>query len=196
MNELDQHLKDISEIRSMMERSSKVLSLSGLSGVSAGIIALVGVMFAQWVHTRVTPDDGITYITLDALAVLVLALGMAVVFSSRMARKKGIPVWTNTSRYLIIDLAIPLAAGGIFSVALMASHAYALIPGTMLVFYGLALVSGSRYAMNEIRYLGLTELVLGSLALFIPHEGLNFWGLGFGIMHIAYGLWMYNRYER
>ncbi len=196
MNELDQHRKDISEIRSMMERSSKVLSLSGLSGVSAGIIALSGVMSARWVHTRVAPDDVITYITLDALFVLVLALGMAVLFSSRMARKQGVPVWTNTSKHLIIDLAIPLASGGIFSIALMVARAFALIPGTMLVFYGLSLFSGSKYAMNEIRYLGLTELALGSLALFMPQEGLNFWAIGFGVMHIVYGLWMYSRYER
>lgn len=196
MNELEQHLKDITEIRSMMERSSKVLSLSGLSGVSAGIIAIAGVMFAQWVHTGVPPEDVITYISLDALVVLVLALGMAILFSSRMARKQGLPLWTTTSRYLITDLAIPLAAGGVFSLALMSARAYAFIPGTMLVFYGLALVSASKYAMKEIRYLGLTELGLGALALFLVQEGLNIWALGFGVMHIVYGVWMYNRYER
>lgn len=196
MNELEQHLKDITEIKTMMERSSKVLSLSGLSGVSAGTIAIAGVTFARWVHTRVSPEDIILYITLDAIVVLVCALAMALLFSSRMARKQGLPLWTATSRYLVIDLAIPLAAGGAFSFALMSARAYALIPGTMLVFYGLALINGSKYAMKEIRYLGLTELGLGIVALFLVQEGLNIWALGFGVMHIVYGLWMYNRFER
>ena len=92
MSELDEHLKDISEIRSMMERSSKVLSLSGLSGVSAGIVALGGVMFAQWVHSRVTPEEAITFLVIDALVVLIVALCLAAFFSARMARKKGLAI--------------------------------------------------------------------------------------------------------
>ena len=111
MSELDQHLQNINDIRTMMERSSKMLSLSGLSGVSAGVVAIAGVLFAQWVHTRVPPEDVVMYIILDALVVLVLGVGMAAVFSLRMARKKGLPVWTPTSRFLIVDLAIPLGAG-------------------------------------------------------------------------------------
>ena len=196
MNDVDQHLKDITEIRSMMERSSKVLSLSGLSGVGAGVIAIAGVLFAQWIHTRVAPDDVITYLVGDAVVVLILGIGTAVLFSHRMARKKTLPVWTATSRFLIVDLAIPLGAGGLFCYALLRHGSYGLIPGTMLIFYGLALINGSKYALKEIRYLGLTELVLGCVAVFVPDQGLTIWALGFGIMHIVYGLQMYFRYER
>ena len=196
MSELDEHLKDISEIRSMMERSSKVLSLSGLSGISAGIVALAGVMFAHWVQTRVAPEFVVTSLLIDALVVMVVALGLAAFFSARMAWKKGLAIWTPTSKYLLVDLAIPLGAGGVFSLALLNAHSFTLIPGTMLVFYGLALVSSSKYALKEIRFLGLTQLTLGFIALFVTQEGLNIWALGFGVMHIAYGLWMYIRYEK
>ncbi|HET6272392.1 MAG TPA: hypothetical protein VFG32_05390 [Bacteroidota bacterium] len=196
MSELDQHLQNINDIRTMMERSSKMLSLSGLSGVSAGVVAIAGVLFAQWVHTRVPPEDVVMYIILDALVVLVLGVGMAAVFSLRMARKKGLPVWTPTSRFLIVDLAIPLGAGGLFCIALLQHGNVPLIPGTMLVFYGLALINGSKYALKEIRYLGITELMLGCIAIFLPGEGLNIWALGFGMMHILYGSLMYFRYER
>lgn len=196
MNDVDQHLKDITEIRSMMERSSKVLSLSGLSGVGAGVIAIAGVLFAQWIPTRVAPEDVITYLVGDAVVVLLLGIGTATLFSHRMARKKDLPVWTATSRFLIVDLAIPLGAGGLFCCALLQHGSYGLIPGTMLVFYGLALINGSKYALKEIRYLGLTELVLGCVAVFVPDQGLTIWALGFGIMHIVYGLQMYLRYER
>ena len=196
MAEINQHLKDITEIRSMMERSSKVLSLSGLSGVSAGIAALAGAWFAEWAISSLKQSDLLASITIDAAIVLLLGVSMAVVFSVRMARKKTLPIWTPTSRFLIVDLAIPLGAGGILCVALIQYGAYSLIPGIMLMFYGLALISGSKYALKEIRYLGLTELILGCVAVFLPQHGLAIWASGFGIMHILYGSLMYFRYER
>ena len=196
MAEINQHLKDITEIRSMMERSSKVLSLSGLSGVSAGIAALAGAWFAEWAISSLKQSDLLASITIDAAIVLLLGVSMAVVFSVRMARKKTLPIWTPTSRFLIVDLAIPLGAGGILCVALIQYGAYSLIPGIMLIFYGLALISGSKYALKEIRYLGLTELILGCVAVFLPQHGLAIWASGFGIMHILYGSLMYFRYER
>jgi len=195
MSNIDQHLKDISEIRSMMERSSKVLSLSGLSGVSAGVVAIAGVIFAQWIHTRVPPENVRMYLVLDTLVVLVLALGLSALFSARMAKKKGLPLWTNTAKHLLTDLSIPLGAGGALCLALVVKDAFSLIPGTMLVFYGLALVSGSKYALKELRYFGFIQLGLGILAIFFTREGLNIWAIGFGAMHIAYGLWMFFRYE-
>ena len=196
MAEINQHLKDITEIRSMMERSSKVLSLSGLSGVSAGIAALAGAWFAEWAISSLKQSDLLASITIDAAIVLLLGVGMAVVFSVRMARKKTLPIWTPTSRFLIVDLAIPLGAGGILCVALIQYGAYSLIPGIMLMFYGLALINGSKYALKEIRYLGITELILGCVAVFLPQHGLAIWASGFGIMHILYGSLMYFRYER
>jgi hypothetical protein len=132
----------------------------------------------------------------SAAGVLVLAFVLAVFFSARMARKKNLPVWTPTLKHLLLDLSIPLGAGGIFCLALTVFGAYVLIPGTMLVFYGLALVSGSKYALKEIRYFGLTQLALGCIALFARGQELTLWAFGFGVMHIAYGVWMYVRYEK
>ena len=196
MTDINQPLNDITEIRAMMERSSKVLSLSGLSGVSAGINALAGTLYVPWILDRLPPEDAVPYLAADALAVLLLSIGLAVMFSRRMARRKGLPVWTATSRLLIIDLAFPLGAGGLLCLSLVFHQVFDLIPGTMLVFYGLALISSSKYALREIRYLGVTDLALGCAAIFFPRLGLALWGTGFGIMHIAYGLLMYYRYER
>ncbi|MEK7250034.1 MAG: hypothetical protein AAB209_06375, partial [Bacteroidota bacterium] len=70
MNEPNDPLKNLSEIRSMMERSSKILSLSGLAGVGVGIVALCGVMYAQYIHTRVAQEDVVKYLAVDAVVVL------------------------------------------------------------------------------------------------------------------------------
>jgi hypothetical protein len=196
MNERDQHLQSLSEIRQMMERSSKVLSLSGLSGASAGLVALAGALLARWIQAKFLSDQLVMALAASAACVLVLAFVLAVFFSARMARKKNLPVWTPTLKHLLLDLSIPLGAGGIFCLALTVLRAYVLIPGTMLVFYGLALVSGSKYALKEIRYFGLTQLTLGCIALFARGQELTLWAVGFGVMHIAYGVWMYVRYEK
>lgn len=196
MNQPNDPAKDLSEIRSMMERSSKILSLSGIAGVSIGIVALCGVMYAQYVHTRVPAEDVERHIIVDALAVLFVAIVLAMFFSSRMAKKKGLPIWNKTAKHLVGELAIPLFAGGVFCMALLMNRTFNLLPAVMLTFYGLALVNASKFTVREVRYLGLTQLVIGLLAALIPQEGLNFWALGFGVVHILYGLRIYVKYER
>jgi hypothetical protein len=188
--------QDLSEIRSMMEKSSKVLSLSGLAGIVVGCVALAGAVFAQYIHARVPPDNALNYLLADAIVVLVAAIVLAVFFSSRMARQKGLPIWNATAKHLVTELAIPLAAGGVFCIALLVHRVYSLLPSTMLVFYGLALFTASKYAVKEVRLLGLTQIAIGMVAAFVDTQGLNLWALGFGIGHIVFGARVYFMYER
>lgn len=196
MNELHNPQKDLSEIRSMMERSTKILSLSGLAGITIGLVAIAGALYAQWIHRNISAEKVQLYLIFEALLVLVIAIGLSVFFSSRMATKKRMPLWTPAGRYLLTELAIPLAAGGVFCVAAIVNKAFFLLPAIMLTFYGLALVNASKFAVKEIRYLGLTQLTIGLLAALFPDEGLNFWILGFGVMHILYGVRIYLKYEK
>ena len=214
MNSVQSSLREISEIRSMMERSSKFLSLSGLSGVSAGVIALIGaaLIWGQSVNgptlyavesslTGLVPlvDPGRTQVgfaVIVALAVLTLAVGLAMTLSIRMARRKGLPVWTKTTKFLLIDLGLPLAAGGAFTGVLIARGLFLLAPASTLVFYGLALLNASRYTVSEIRLVAITELLLGIAAAVWISYALLFWAVGFGLLHILYGLVIYWKYER
>jgi hypothetical protein len=206
MEDLKEHLKDISEIRSMMERHSKFLSLSGLSGLSAGLCALAGAIVAWFylgrsfdyirVPVKHTRAEFYQFLALDAGLVLVSALGLAIFFSLRMARKKNIPMWTPTGKLLLINLIVPIIAGGAFCLILLGHGAVAFIPAAMLLFYGMALLSASKFTLPEMRYLAIAELLLGlACAIWIGH-GLIFWALGFGIAHIVYGAVMYFKYER
>ena len=196
MNELHNPQKDLSEIRSMMERSTKILSLSGLAGITIGLVAIAGALYAQWIHHNISAEKVQLYLILEALAVLAIAIGLSVFFSSRMAKKKEMPLWTPAGRYLLTELVIPLAAGGVFCAATIIHRAFFLLPAIMLTFYGLALVNASKFAVKEVRYLGLTQLTIGLLAALFPEEGMNFWILGFGVMHILYGVRIYLKYEK
>jgi hypothetical protein len=208
MDAIDDRLKDISEIRSLMEQSSKFLSLSGLSGISAGSVGLVAAGIAQWAILRsgsqtsdgvsLGMDKGrlITFFVITAFLTLIAALSLAAFFSIRMARKKGLPVWTKTAKSLILNLFVPLSAGGAFCFILLYHDLIFLIAPSMLMFYGLALFNTSKYTLDEIRYLGIIEICLGLIASIWSQFGLVFWGIGFGVLHIIYGTLMYFKYEK
>lgn len=188
--------QDLSEIRAMMEKSSRILSLSGVAGIVIGCVALVGVLYAEYISAWIDPDDQLPHFLADALIVLLLAIILVVVFSTRMAKKKELPAWNPAAKNLVTELAVPLATGGAFCIALILGQVYSLLPSAMLLFYGLALFGASKYTIPEVRWLGIAQVVLGLLAAFMPAQGLLYWALGFGIAHMLFGLRIYFMYER
>ncbi len=208
----NEHLESLQQIRSMMERSSRFISLSGLSGVAAGIIALFGAAAAH-LYLDTKPFSGpylylaepgyekwglnfYEFFALDAGIVLILALAAGIFFTTRKAVRKGQKVWDKLTWRLLINLVIPLATGAVFCLALLKYGMFGLIAPTTLIFYGLSLINGSKYTLNDIRYLGVTEIILGMIGLFNVGYGLEIWAIGFGLMHIVYGTFMWMKYER
>ncbi len=215
MNEEMQPLDALKNIKQMMERSSRFISLSGLSGVAAGICALVGAGLASTVirHSSGRGDyeiparSGIpndvnlkqymgSALFQIAIGVLVAALLLGFLFTYLRSRKTGIPVWGTQARRLLINIAVPMAAGGIYLLKLIDNGNYGLIAPGCLLFYGLSLLNASRYTLPEIRYLGYAEISLGLVNLWFVGDGLWFWAVGFGVLHIVYGAAMWWKYER
>ena len=197
---------ELAAIRGLMERSAKFISLSGLSGILAGIYALIGAGFAYNVVNNAFPaqlpnnilvDDEVK-IKLIIIAVLVLIASILTGYalSARKAKQKGQSIWTPTSRTLLFHMATPLVAGGLLILVLLAHGHYGIVSASSLIFYGLALVSASNFTFSDVKYLGLCEIVLGLIAACLPGYGLLFWALGFGVLHIIYGSLMYFKYDR
>ncbi len=198
--------EELAHIRQMMERSSRFISLSGLSGVIAGIVALLGSVYVYFVFQR----EGIDYFDGErnihshaiakelffvALVVLVLAISSGYIFTARKSKKKNLKIWDSITKKLLFNFAIPLATGGIFCIALWYHHFFPMIAPSMLIFYGLALINAERYTLSDVKYLGICEVVLGIIALFWLGWGLIFWAIGFGFLHIFYGILMYRKYD-
>lgn len=204
---------DLAHIRSVLDRHTRFLSLSGLSGIAAGLTAFMGVFLAvsyleanglllpgwsglpapQLAHA----PDHLWVLGGIALGTLLVALGLAWHFSARLARKRGdTPSWNRTSKRLAAQLFLPVSVGAVVCLLLVYHGLLALLAPISLVFYGLGLFGASKYTLHEVRYLGLSECVLGLIGLAFPGTGLLVWALGFGLLHIGYGLYMYNRYER
>lgn len=133
---------------------------------------------------------------LIALIVLIASISTGLWFSNRKAQKANVKFWTPVSRQLVVNLAIPLVAGGLFILILLYSGHYGIAAPACLLFYGLALIQASSNTFDEVRYLGFTEIALGLISALLPGYGLIFWALGFGVMHIIYGAVMHFRYDK
>ena len=201
------YLKDISEIKDLMKKSSRFISLSGLSGILAGIYALIGAYFAyDIIYVTQSPFDDyktlvlyeLEMIQLFAIALLVLILSIAtgISLSWRKAKKNKESMWDATSKRLLINFLIPLVTGGLIILSMIEKEVYLYIAPLTLIFYGLALVNASKYTIGYIRYLGLTLIVVGLACAWFLGYGLFFWALGFGLCHIIYGTIMYFKYDR
>lgn len=204
---------ELTSIRSMMERSSKFISLSGLSGVLAGVYALIGAGVAWWYtfasdyfNLRDTasysdPMDGSLYsnwqkLAITGIIVFVASIATGIYLTKRKAKQKGQSIWGRASRQLLFNLAVPLVTGAVLVFILIFRGYYGVIASTTLIFYGLALVNASNVTYNDIKYLGICEIILGLLAALLPGFGLWFWAIGFGVLHIVYGTIMHLKYDR
>lgn len=206
MKEDQDYIQDIAEMRSMMERSTKFLSLSGLAGVMAGIYALLGAYVAykfldfnpaEIVYTssiKLPPD--LLKVIVVATIVLALAIATAFFLSYKKANKRREKFWNPTTKRLMVNMMIPLAVGGLLILILIAKGFIGFIAPFTLLFYGLALYNASKFTYEEVRSLGLIQIILGLISSYFVEYGLLFWALGFGVFHIIYGIYMHYRYER
>jgi hypothetical protein len=212
MSNPEEQLEALKDIRNMMERSSRFLSLNGLSGIFVGLIALAGAMVA---YVYIESKEGslpyfeyaknekgemnlsfLAFFLIDALSVLFLSLLVATWLTLRKARRQGEKVWTASGRRLMWNMAIPLTTGGIFCISMVANGYTGMVAPATLVFYGLALIHASKYTFEHVKFLGLTQISLGLLAGIFLNHGLLFWALGFGVAHILYGIIAYFTFEK
>lgn len=215
----------LKEIRSLMEKSSRFVSLSGWTGIMAGIYSLIGAIAAYFIIFKMKFDEktiepaietygegrsihynysnGLTelfseknlYLILIAILVIVFSAATAFFQSSVKSKQHGVKLWNSTTKKLFVQIAIPLCTGGIFCLALLYYGHAGLIAPAMLIFYGLALLNGSKYTLKEFHSLAICQIGLGIISLLFIGWGLVFWSIGFGVLHIIYGILMQKRYK-
>lgn len=200
--EAKDYLKDIQDIKQMMAQSTQFISLSGLSGILAGLYALCGAVVVNFLidnhHAEFITLESTTFKQIIAIAIVVLVLSLVTAYflTAKKAKKVGEKVWNPSSKRLLINFCIPLFTGGILALLLLRHGVYGLIAPITLIFYGLACVNASKYTLRDVRYLGITEIILGLIAVEYSGYGLYVWIVGFGICHIVYGAVMYYKYDR
>lgn len=212
MNSKEAQLEAIREMRNMMERSSRFLSLSGLAGILVGVYAILGIAAVYFILNIPILDYPYQVYLIDSngqliqemfypfllicLSVLFISVITGTIFALRNARKKQIPIWDATSKRLLWNMLLPLLSGAIFCILLLLKGQIELIAPTTLVFYGLSLFTASKYTIDDVRYLGMLQVALGLIALYFTNYGLFIWAIGFGVLHILYGFSIYFKYEK
>lgn len=202
----------LNEIKSLMEKSSKILSLSGLSAILVGIYACIAAVIAYYIlgGTGVLSWDFVEFPRLQvntpyrmqlmlffASVLILLCLVTVFFFSRRKAKRNGLRfTFDRTAQRMLLNFFLPLVVGGILCLSLIWQQHYGLTSSVMLIFYGMALVNVSGYTYSNTRYLGYAELILGLTDSFVEGHALLFWTVGFGIFHIVYGLFFYIKYDK
>ena len=192
-------INTLNDIKDMMERSSKFKAISGLSIIFVGILAsLVSAyiyFFLGDYHIN-TPAKWQTTIIM-ALCLLIVAFLTVFVMAYAKAKRHQLRfTFDITMRRLLLNFFIPMAAGGLLCLALLLQQHYGLVSSITLIFYGLALINCSHYSYPALRYLGYAELVLGLIDCFLVDYALLTWFLGFGVLHIVFGIVFMLKYER
>ncbi len=211
MSDKNTGLETLKDIKQMMERSSRFISLSGLSGIAAGICALIGAWFAYGIisgnhghkeYSNYYPDIislrqfmGFALFQI-ALLTLIAAFALALIFTWIKSRKNKVAIWGTSSKRLLWNVAVPLIAGGIFLLRMIQLGYFGMIAPGCLIFYGIALINASKYTLGEVRYLGYCQVILGLINCWFLGYGLYFWTIGFGVLHIIYGAMMWWKHER
>ena len=206
-------IQALEEIKQMMDRGSRFVSLSGLSGVAAGVCALVaaGIAYKKLYSNRFNTignyrgEDPLSIselmqakqqLFLLALITFFAAFLLAFLFTLLRSKKTGVPVWGFIARKVLVNIVIPMLMGGLVVWRLADYGYFGFIAPSCLIFYGLALVNASKFTLSEVRYLGYFQLLLGAINLWAIGYGLFFWAAGFGVLHIIYGIMMWLKYER
>jgi len=201
MNEKD-YLKDISEIKTLMNKSSRFISLSGLSGIMAGVYALTGAAHTYWLVNNksdgylVLGSNTFNLVLVDLFLIAFLGIVTGIILTTRKAKKEGLSIWDATTKRLVFNFLLPLIAGGIYIIIIVNQQKYGQTGALMLLFYGLALVNASKYTFGDIKYLGYLEITLGLICALFPSFGFWFWVIGFGVLHILYGTLMHFKYDK
>ncbi|HEX4852026.1 MAG TPA: hypothetical protein VFV08_14525 [Puia sp.] len=217
-------LEALHDIKKMMERSSRFISLSGWSGIAAGVCALIGAgyahhVLAKYAHETAGSNPAIKDDYLDpsgrgeyffkygdnalfhellniAILTFAAAVVLSFIFTYIRSNRTGVPMWGFVAKRLLWNTMLPLTVGGLVLLRMMQLGYFELVAPCSLVFYGLALIHASKYTLGEIRYLGYGELLLGLISLWVKGYSIYFWAAGFGLLHIIYGIIMWWKYER
>ena len=200
--EKDRYINDLKDIKNLMNRSSKFISLSGWSGIVIGSIALIAAFFGSRViaengtllkNNRYDPqlifDLRVELFSIAAVT-LIVSLIVGIIFTVNKSKRLGEKIWTKQSQILLTNLAIPLVVGGIVCILFYLKSEYGVIAPLTLIFYGLALINASKYTLGEIRSLGILNCILGIIGLYFIGYGILLWAIGFGVLHIIYGVMM------
>lgn len=184
----DRALENLRFIRDTMAGASAFTGVPGWGGVGMGLSALG----AAWIaHQQPTVERWL--LTWVAEGWLAFAIG-----GVAMVRKSAVgetPLTSRSGRRFLLAYAPPILAGAVLTLALYRAGMTGLLPGLWLLLYGAAVMTGGAMSVPVVPVMGSCFLVLGAVTLFLPASAGDIsMALGFGLLHIGFGVWIARRY--
>jgi hypothetical protein len=181
-------LENLKYIRETMERAGSFTAVPGWGGILMGVSALL----TSLISSRL-PSQDLWFESWIGEAVLALAIGSwAMVQKSRAAR---MPLLNGPGRKFAVNLCPAMIAGAVLTFVLYQHSLFGLMAGVWLLLYGVAIVTGGAFSVSVVPIMGLSFMVLGSVALFMPFAWANwFMAAGFGVLQITFGIVIARRY--
>lgn len=178
---------DLRFIRQTMERSAAFTAVPGWGMVIAGVTAFP----VAWIASRHLLDARWLEIWIAEAG---LAVALAVISIQRKAVHSGVPWTSGPGRKVLSSLVPPMAAAALLTIPLFrANLAYAL-PGMWLLLYGAGVITAGAYSVPAVPVMGGTFMALGAATLLVPIPGNWAMAVGFGGLHIGFGIWIARRY--
>src|SRR2546430_6871070 len=175
-------LDQLQFIRHTMESATSFTAVPGWGTVALGLTAIMAALVARSVDSRVT----------WVLLWLGEALLAAIISLLAMVRKTGSLAKLAASipaRKCALSLVPPLAAGGVLTLIMMEQHLYGILPGTWLMLYGVAVITGGAFSVRVVPVMGICFAMFGAIALALPAGWANgIMAAGFGGLHVLFGL--------
>lgn len=186
---IDTHaIENIRFIRETMERSGAFTAVPGWGGVIIGATALLAAYAAS---RQATPQGWLETWMIEVLVALVIA-GWT---THRKARAANISLFSGPGRKFAISLSPPLLAGALLTVELYNRGHVVVLPGMWLLLYGAGVVTGGAFSVKVVPVMGMCFMLAGAIALFSPAAwGNGMMALGFGGLHILFGIIIARRY--
>jgi hypothetical protein len=181
-------MDNIEYIRDTMESAGQFTALSGLGSILLGVVGLAAAPIASAQPT----NEGWLVTWLMAASVAVPLGGSAVL---RKARSAGVPLLSGHGRRFVLGFVPGMLTGALITVALFRAGLFHLMPGCWLLMYGTAVLTAGTFSVAIIPLMGVSFMVVGAVALFFPAAwGDDFMAVGFGGIHVLFGVLIARRY--
>jgi hypothetical protein len=180
-------MDNLSFIRDTMERATAFTAVPGWGGAAMGVTALAAAAVAAG---RPAPRDWFGVWMAEAVVAAIIG-SAALIRKSRSART---PLLSQPGRRFLLGFVPPIVVGSLLTAVLYQGGLWRALPGTWLLLYGTGVVTGGAFSVPVVPLMGLCFMAAGAAALALPAWGTAWMALGFGVLHVVFGVLIARRY--
>jgi hypothetical protein len=182
-------MENLEFIRDTMERSTHFTAVPGYGGMLIGFTA-IGAAYIAHTQAPLIRDWVIVWLV---EAVLAFCIGLFAMWQK--SKLAGTTLNSVPAKKMILSFVPPMICGVIITLGLWRYGDFVSMIPVWLLLYGAAVVTGGSYSVRAVPIMGWCFIALGAIAFFLPaNTGNLMMTLGFGLLHMVFGLVIARKY--